>query len=268
MKSEFKSLIRSISSYVMIFSGALMFLWLVFVIGTSLVGLNIYSTDSTDLMVFVLFLGISVIGVAAAINVTLSIDLIAEAKIKEMNLPNPRLGKRLFSWGLVGFGIFVVVAWVSFYIIRTNHLKEFQAVTTEVVESHQGSLEKIVDYVKDSAQILKTKEVLLAISKSSDQVFQPEVIFTQEVNGKEVWVEINLGSDSVALVNLAFEQLVAIPSGEEKKLVQELADGKKKEAEVLELEKGVIKGYYPISKNGKMIVVRLSPIPEYGGGRR
>jgi hypothetical protein len=81
----------------MIFSGALIFLWFVFVIGTSLVGLNIYSTGSTDLMVFVLFLGMSVIGVAAAINVTMSIDLIAEAKIKEMNLPNKRLGKRLFG---------------------------------------------------------------------------------------------------------------------------------------------------------------------------
>lgn len=251
----------------MIFSGALMFLWLVFVIATSLVGLNIYSTDSTDLMVFVLFLGISVIGVAAAINVTLSIDLIADAKVKEMNLPNPRLGKRLFGWGLGGFGIFVMVAWISNFIIRTNHLKEFQAITTEVVQSHQGSLDKLFEYTTDSAQILKTKEVLLAIAKSSDQVYQPEVIFTHEVNGKEVWVEINLGSDSVALVNLAFEQLVIVPLGEEKKLIQELADGNKKGAQVLELEKGETKGYYPISKIGKMMVVRLSPKSRFNGNR-
>ena len=97
MSTQFKLLIRSITSYIMIFAGALILLWFVFVIGTSLVGLNIYSTGSTDLMVFVLFLGMSVIGVAAAINVTMSIDLIAEAKIKEMNLPNKRLGKRLFG---------------------------------------------------------------------------------------------------------------------------------------------------------------------------
>lgn len=267
MKSEFKLLIRSISSYVMIFFGVLIVLWFVFVIVTSLVGLDIYSTGSTDLVVFVLFLGISVIGGAAVINVTLSIDLIAEAKIKEMNLPNPRLGKRLFGWGLGGFGILVMVAWISNYIIRTNQLKEFQAITSEVVESHQGSLEKLFEYTTDSAQILKTKEVLLAISKSSDQVYQPEVIFTHEVNGKEVWVEINLGSDSVALVNLAFEQLVFVPLGEEKMLIKEMADGNKKDAQVLELERGETKGYYPISKNGKVMVVRLSPKSRFNGNR-
>lgn len=267
MKSEFKLLIRSISTYFMIFSGVLIVLWFVFVIVTSLVGLNIYSSGSTDLMVFVLFLGISVIGVAAVINVTLSIDLIAEAKIKEMNLPNPRLGKRLFGWGLGGFGIFVVVAWISNYIIRTNHLKEFQATTTEVVESHQGSLEKIFDYVTDSAKVLNTKEVLLAIAKNSDQVFQPEVIFTHEVNGKDVFVEMNLGSDSVALVNLDFEQLVVVPSGEEKKLLQELLDGNKNGAQVLELAKDETKGYYPISKNGKTMVVRLSARSKFNGIR-
>ncbi|AMQ57075.1 hypothetical protein [Algoriphagus sanaruensis] len=267
MKNELKLLIRSVSSYVMIYSGILIVFWFVFVIVTSLIGLNIYSSDSMDLMVFVLFLGISVIGVAAAINVTLSLDLIAESKINQMNHPNPRLGKRWFGWVLGGFGIFVVVAWISNYIIRTNHLKDFKAITTEVVQSHQGSLEKIVDYMKDSAQILKTKEVLLAIAKSSDQVFQPELIFTQEVNGKKVWVEINIGSDSVALVNLAFEQLVIVPLGEEKKLIQELAYGNKKDAQVLELEKGETKGYYPISKNGKVMVVRLSAKSRFNGNR-
>lgn len=264
MKNELKLLIRSISSYVMIYSGALMLIWFLFVIITNLFDSKIYSGGSMDI---VLFLGMAIIAVAAVINISLSIDLIAEAKIKELNQsPQPTfLRKNVIKWGLGTIVFFILSAWIGDYFIQRNRLKGFQDITREVGDAHRGSLEKIFEYVDDSLKISQTKEILKDIKRSTDKVFLAEVIMIREVNDQENWIEIHAGSDSVALVNLAFEKLVFVPFGEEKKLIQQFIEGSNIDPLALELEKGEIKGYYPIIKNGKTMVVRLSPIPEYRG---
>ncbi|WP_338226781.1 hypothetical protein [Algoriphagus taiwanensis] len=248
----------------MIYSGALILLWFLFVIITSLFDSKIYSGGSMDI---VLFLGMAIIAVAAVINISLSIDLIAEAKIKELkqSAQPTYLRKNVIKWGLGTIVFFILSAWIGDYFIQRNRLKEFQVITAEVVKAHRGSLEKIFEYVDDSLKISKTKEILKDIKRSNDKVFQAEVIMIREVNDQENWIEINTGSDSVALVNLAFEKLVFVPFGDEKKLIQQLIEGSNKDPLVLELEKGEIRGYYPIIKNGNRMVIRLSPIPRNNG---
>ena len=59
-------------------------LWFVFVVITSVFGLRYYSGDSLEMMAFLLFMGMVVIGVSSVINISLSIDLIAEAKMNEL----------------------------------------------------------------------------------------------------------------------------------------------------------------------------------------
>jgi hypothetical protein len=270
LKTEFKLLIRSITSYVMIFSGALIFLWFVLVMGSSIMGFNFFSNEALELMVFVLLMGISIIGVAAVINISLSIDLIAEAKIRELNLPaqTGNLGKRMVTWTLGVIGVLVLLAFIGNYSIKRTHLREFQTLTSDVVKSHQDNLGKIFEYVEDTAQILKSKEIISQVSGNSNKILGAEVILRREIQGESNWLRITSATDSSTLINQYFEQLVVILSGDEKKLIQELADGTKTGAQVHELENGEIKGYYPIIKNGKAMVVRLSPMPEFRGGRR
>ncbi|MCH6198558.1 hypothetical protein MMU07_03130 [Aquiflexum sp. LQ15W] len=269
MNPEFKLLIRSISSYVMIFSGVLILFWFLFVMGSSIMGFNFFSSEALELMVFIFLMGISIIGVAAVINISLSIDLIADAKIKELNLPTqPRnLGKRMVAWTLGVIGVLVLLAFIGNYSIKRTHLRKFQTLTSDVVQSHQDNLVRIFEYMGDTAKILETKKILSQVSGSSNKILGAEVILNREIQGESKWVEITSGTDSSALVNQEFEQLIIILSGDEKKLIQELADGTKAGAQVLELENGEIKGYYPISKNGKSMVVRLIPMPESRGSR-
>lgn len=270
MKIEFKLLIRSISSYVMIFSGALIFLWFFFVMGSSILGFKFFSNEALELMVFVLLMGISIIGVAAVINISLSIDLIAEAKIKELNLPAQpgNLGKRMVVWTLGVIGVLVSLAFIGNYTIKRTHLREFQTLTSEAVQSHEDRLGKIFDYVEDPAQILETKKLLSQVSGSSNNILGADVILRREIQGESNWLRIASATDSSTLLNQDFEQLITVLSGDEKKLIQELADGSKAGAQVLELENGEIKGYYPVIKNGKTMVVRLIQMPESRGSRR
>jgi predicted histidine transporter YuiF (NhaC family) len=86
MKTEHKLLLRNISSYAMIITALLIVFWFLFVIVTSALNFNVYSGDSIELMVFILFMALVVIGIAAVINISLSIDLIAEARIQELKL--------------------------------------------------------------------------------------------------------------------------------------------------------------------------------------
>ena len=101
MKTEFKILIRSIASYVMTFSGVLILLWFVFFVITSVFRLRYYSGDSLEMMAFLLFMGMVVIGVSSVINISLSIDLIAEAKLNELKFTDKfeNFGKKMRKWG-------------------------------------------------------------------------------------------------------------------------------------------------------------------------
>lgn len=271
MKTEFKLLVRSISSYIIIFSGVLILLWFLFVIITSLLGQSFYSSGgSIELMLFVLFLGIAVITVAAVINISLSIDLIAEARIQELKFTYQYedFGKLMFKWGLGVIGVLVVLAVIGNYFIQRSQFKQFQSITAEVVESHRGNLEQFFFYLQDSTEILRIKEGMLSINKSSDQISWADAIILEEKLGKDRFIAFSAASDSAFLVNKRFENFVLIFFEEEKKLIQAMLAGEKVGAQVLEDEKGKIKGYYPISKNGKTMVIRIEVISKHRGGRR
>ena len=260
MKTEFKILLRSISSYVMIFSGAMILLWFVFIIITSIWDLNIFTGSSMDLLLFIIFLGLVVIAVAAVINISLSIDLIAEVKIKELNLPNKvaDIGGRIIGLALGVVGVLVMVAWIGNSIVRNINLKEFQSITKEVVEANRGSLEKVFDYLADSAQILNTRNVITTVNRSSKEISRTDVILQKEVQGKENFLTFSAGSDSAHLVNRRFENFVIIPSRQEKKLIVSMLTGEERNAQVLQSDDGIMIGYCPISFNGETMVVKLS----------
>ena len=76
-------------------------LWFVFVVITSVFGLRYYSGDSLVMMAFLLFMGMVVIALAAVINISLSIDLIAEAKLNELKFTDKfeNFGKKMRKWG-------------------------------------------------------------------------------------------------------------------------------------------------------------------------
>ena len=79
-------------------------LWFVFVVITSVFGLRYYSGDSLEMMVFLLFMAMVVIGVSSVINISLSIDLIAEAKLNELKLrTNTRISVKKCSNGVLAF---------------------------------------------------------------------------------------------------------------------------------------------------------------------
>ena len=270
MKTEFKLLIRSLSSYVMIFTGVSILLWFVFVVITSVFGLRYYAGDIMEMMIFLLIMGIVVISMASVINISLSIDLIAEAKMKELKFTDPyaAFGRSMLKWGFVCMALLMVSVFVGDYVIHRSKVQENKSLTARVVESHLGNLEKIPGYLQDTAQIHKITEVLKTISNSSDQVSTTEVILVEEVFGKESLIAISKISDSDYLVNRQFENLVIVPSVEEKTLIQSLLSGKLVGAQVLELEEGAIRGYYPISKDGKTIIIRIIPQVNYSGSRR
>jgi hypothetical protein len=270
MKTEFKILIRSIASHVMTFSGVLILLWFIFVVITSVFGLRYYSGDSLEMMVFLLFMAMVVIGVSSVINISLSIDLIAEAKLNELKFTDKHenFGKKMLKWGFGVLAFLIMAVFIGDYVIHRNKLIEFKALTAKVVEAHQGNLEKFLDYLQDTSQILKTKEVLEIVNRSSDKVSRVEAILVQEILGKESVVSFSANTDSSFLVNQKFENLIIVPSEDEKQLIQELIEGEKVGVQVLELEKGKIRGYYPISKNGKAMVVRVIPTLEFSGNRR
>jgi len=270
MKSEFKSLIRSISSFVMIFSAALVLLLFLLVLTTSILGLNYFSGDVIEVMLFLLLMGMAVIAIAAVINNSLNKDLIAEAKIQELYhvAPSAKLDKRYLKWGMIVLGILFLVSLLRGHQIQRTKIDDFKALTSEVAESHQRNLERIFDYLEDTSQIIKINEVLETVNRSSDQISWTEAIVVNQVLGKESIIAFSAGTDSATLVSQSFENLIVVPPKEEKKLLKELFSIEKSGPHVLLSENNEYLGYYPISKNGKTMVVRLSARPRNNGRER
>ena len=214
-------------------------------------------------------MGISVIGIAAVINVSLSVDLIAEAKIQQLHHadPNEKLGKRYLKWGIIVLSILILATWLGNYVIQKNRVADFKSFTAEAVESHQGNLERIFDYVNDTAQILKIREVLQTVNRSSDQISWTEAIMVKDVLGKESLLAFSAGTDSATLVSQSFENLILAPSTEEKQVLNELLSGEKSGIHVLESENGEILGYYPMKKGEKSMVIRVLQA-KHSGSRR
>lgn len=270
MSTQFKLLLRSLTSFVMIFSGALILLWFVVVVISSILGFKSSSGDVMEVMLFLLFMGIAVIAIAAMINISLSIDLIAEAKIKELHQakPNEKSAKGYLKWGLIVLGTLVLATWVADYYLQKRRMDDFRSLTAEVAESHQGNLERIFDYLEDTSQILKIKEVLETVNSSSDQVSWTEAIVLKEVLGKENILAFSAGTDSATLISQSFENLIVVPPTEEKELLNELFYAEKSGPQVILSENNEFWGYSPISKGGKVLVIRVKPKKEFNGSRR
>lgn len=270
MKTEFKIFIRSLTSYLMTFTGALIVLWFVFVVVTSILGLRYYSGQSMELMIFLFIMGIVVIGIASVINISLSIDLIAEAKMKELKFTDryEEFGKKMVKYGSGVIGVLVIAVLIGDYFIHERKLEEFKSTTSELIEAHQANLENVFSYLEDTSQILKIVDVLSTVNRSSDDVSSVELIFFKDVLGKGNFIRYWDGMKSDYLINQELENQVIILSEEEKQLVQELLEGKKTGVHVLELEKGELRGYYPLSKNGKIMVIQVIPRFVSSGGRR
>jgi hypothetical protein len=58
MKVDSKILIRSLTTYLMLFTGVVIVLWFVFVVVTSVLGLRYYSGESIEVMFFLLFMSL------------------------------------------------------------------------------------------------------------------------------------------------------------------------------------------------------------------
>ncbi len=254
----------------MTISGVLILLWFVFIIITSAFGLRYYGGDSIEVMLFVLFMALIVIGMAFVINISLSIDLIAESKIKELKFTDNKVdyGKLLLKWGLGVVGMLVVLISIGGFFIKWRKLNQAETITTEVVESHQENLEQIFGYIQDSSKILKVKDVISTVNRSSDEIRWAEVILIEEVLGKASLLAFSAGTDSAQLIDRTFENLIIVPSEEEKELIRSLLTGEKVGAQSLEVQKDEIRGYYPISKNGKTMVIRIEPMVTYRSIRR
>jgi len=239
---------------------------------TSVLGLRYYSGESIEVMFFLLFMSLVIIGIASIINVSLSIDLIAEAKIRELKVSSQkgRVGKKMILWGFGVFGLLVVLVIIGDFLTHRRRKNELEVLTAEVIQAHQGNLERIWDYMEDTSQILKTPEVLVTVNRSSKDISTAEALLIREVLGKESILSFSSGTDSGSLTAQSFEDLVVVPSAEEKQLLQELFSGEKTGAQVLEFGKGEIRGYYPISKGTEVMVVRVNPTREFKGvgGRR
>ena len=102
----------------------------------------------------------------------------------------------MLKWGFGVLAFLIMAVFIGDYVIHRNKLEEFKAITAEVVESHRGNLEKFLDYLQDTSQILKTKEVLEIVNRSSDKVSRVEAIQVREVLGKESVVSFSAGTDS------------------------------------------------------------------------
>lgn len=270
MKTEFKIFIRTLTSYLMTFTGSLIVLWFVFVVVTSILGLRYYSGYSMELMIFLFIMGIVVIGIASVINISLSIDLIAEAKMKELKFTYKyeEFAKNMIKYGLGVIGVLVIAVLMGDYFIHKRKLEEFKSTTSEIVEAHEANLENVFSYLEDTSQILKIMDVLSTVNRSSDDVSSVELIFFVNVLGKENFIRYWDGMKSDYLISHELENQVIILSEEEKELVLGLLEGKKTGAHVLELDGGSISGYYPVTKNGKKMVVRVNPPFVSSGGRR
>ena len=270
MKTDLKFLIRSISSYVMIFSAVLVLLLFLLVLTTSILGLNYFSGDVIEVMLFLLLMGIAVIAIAAVINNSLNKDLIAEAKIQELYhvAPSTKHDKRYLKWGMIVLGILFLVSLLRGHQLQKTRIADFESLTSEIAESHQRNLERIFDYLDDTSQILKIKEVLETVNRSSDQISRAEAIIVKEVLGKESILAFSALTESATLVSQSFENLIVVPPTEEKKLLNELFSIEKSGPHVLLSENNEYWGYYPISKKGKVLVIRIKPQKEFSGSRR
>ena len=147
-------------------------------------------------------------------------------------------------------------------------MDDFTSLIAEVIESHQGNLERIFDYLEDTSQILKIKEVLKTVNRSSSQISWAEAIAVNQVLGKESILAFSAGTDSATLVSQSFENLILVPSTEEKELLNELFSAEKSGPQVLLSENNEYWGYYPISKDGKVLVIRIKVKKEFNGSRR
>jgi hypothetical protein len=201
---------------------------------------------------------------------SLNKDLIAEAKIQELyhGIPSVKLDKRYIKWGMIVMGILVLVTMLRGHLLQRGRIDDFKSLTAEIAESHQGNLEQIFGYLEDTSKILKIKEALETVNRSSDQISWTEAIMVKEVLGKESILAFSALTESATLVSQSFENLIVVPPTEEKELLAKLLSSEKSGPHVLLSDNNEYWGYYPISKHGKVLVIRIKPKKEFSGSRR
>jgi hypothetical protein len=106
------------------------------------------------------------------------------------------------------------------------------------------------------------------VTRSSDRISWTEAIVVKEVLRKESILAFSAGTESATLVSQSFENLILVPSTEEKELLNELFSAEKSGPQLLLSENNEYWGYYPISKDGKVLVIRIKPKKEFTGSRR
>ena len=270
MKTEHKLLLRNISSYAMIITALLIVFWFLFVIVTSALNFNVYSGDSIELMVFILFMALVVIGIAAVINISLSIDLIAEARIQELKLNrfSTTKQKMILIWATLIPISFFVISILLLYYQQSQEIKEFKTHSTEIIETHKPYLEEIFTFLEDSSKLINTKDVLEKTIKSSEFISSADLIFKSETNDNVTFALIERGTNDSLLVKNLRQELVTIFYSNEKKLLVKMISGKQKTPVVLEDNYNNLHFYYPFYKDDKAFIIRIDPVQQIKFSRR
>lgn len=254
--------LRKASTYFLLVSGVMVNLWFLYVVVHLVFEVGYYTGEFIEWTYFILSMMAMVIGIPLAINLILSLVLITNTqKAKETILEsflNPT-EKKIIKYVLV-LTITLFIAAVLFeFKERKQEEENLKQVAERLVQDNQTSFSSLFDYLSDTISITETKQLLEKLEDKSEEISSIDILFKLgEENSIDVGRIYWKTQDSL-LVNGNLEDLKVILMEEEQDLVVKMFSGIIKEVTTLRLSDGRLRGYYPLHRNEKFLVLRINP---------
>ena len=248
-----------------------MVLWFVFILATSLFQLHFYSGEIVEGMVFFFIMGLVVIGISGVVNISLSIDLIADARINEVNFTDQMASyrRKLIRWFGIIFGVLLITAFIGDYFIQKRRQQEFVQVVADIAQVKGEDLFRALGYLQDTANYEDIIELMQMLEISSSRISQVDLLVPNKKNGVERLLTLSPRMDLALMKETMGDNLVTIISGSEKKVVSQLLSGGLTEPQVFENEEGQLLGFAKVKRGGQILVLRVLSKKSFdGGGRR